>query len=128
MKYLYPVLSSDQFASWLYQSSWWLALSVAGVLALTIGLILVFGRGKGKKSSRPIASKDTYISAFGGEENILGKELKGSRIVLKLKDVNLVDQAKVKEAGVDGFILMSTQLTLVIKGDAKKVYETLFGE
>ncbi len=58
----------------------------------------------------------------------MGKELKGSRIVLKLKDVNLVDQAKVKEAGVDGFILMSTQLTLVIKGDAKKVYETLFGE
>ncbi len=128
MKYLYPVLSSDQFASWLYQSSWWLALSIAGVLALSIALILAFGRGKGKKTARPIASKETYISAFGGEDNILGKDLKGSRIVIKLKDVNLVDQPKIKEAGVDGFILMSTQLTLVIKGDAKKVYDTLFGE
>ncbi len=128
MKYPYIVLSSNQFASWLYESSWWLALSVAGLLALSIALILILGRNKGKKSRKPIASKETYFSAFGGEDNILGRELKGSRIVVKLKDANLVDQEKIKEAGVDGFILMSTQLTLVIKGDAKKVYETLFGE
>ena len=119
--------SSQEFSSWLASSSWWLALILAGCL-LIAALAIVLAGIKKKAPKKLIASKETYFEAFGGEENILGKELRGSRIVLKLKDASKVDQASVKKAGVYGFILMSNQLTLVIKGDAKEVYFTLFGE
>ena len=119
--------SSQEFSSWLASSSWWLALILAGCL-LIAALAIVLAGIKKKAPKKLIASKETYFEAFGGEENILGKELRGSRIVLKLKDASKVDQASVKQAGVDGLILMSNQLTLVIKGDAKEVYFTLFGE
>ena len=119
--------SSHEFSSWLASSSRWLALILAGCL-LIAALAIVLAGIKKKTPKKLIASKETYFEAFGGEENILGKELRGSRIVLKLKDASKVDQASVKKAGVDGFILMSNQLTLVIKGDAEEVYFTLFGE
>ena len=119
--------SSQEFSSWLASSSWWLALILAGCL-LIAALAIVLAGIKKKAPKKLIASKETYFEAFGGEENILGKELRGSRIVLQLKGASKVDQASVKKAGVDGFILMSNQLTLVIKGDAKEVYFTLFGE
>ena len=119
--------SSQEFSSWLASSSWWLALILAGCL-LIAALAIVLAGIKKKAPKKLIASKETYFEAFGGEENILDKELRGSRIVLKLKDASKVDQASVKKAGVDGFILMSNQLTLVIKGDAEEVYFALFGE
>ena len=67
------------------------------------------------------------LSALGGEENVLSKELKGSRIVLRLADYSKVDKQKLLEVGVDGFIEMEDKLTLVLKGDSEKVYKAIFG-
>lgn len=119
--------SIQQFASWLSSSSWWLALVLVGLLLVAIILVLLTGRGK-KEPKRQLASKDTYLACFGGEENIVDKKLVGSRIAITLKDTTVVDQEKLKEAGVDAFILMSDRLTLVAKGDAKDLYFILFGE
>lgn len=126
-----PVLmgneSTQQFASWLASSAWWLALLFASLLLIAVILALVTGKKK-KGSKRKLASKDTYLACFGGEENIVDKKLVGSRIAITLKDASIVDQEKLKEAGVDAFILMSNRLTLVTKGEAKDLYFILFGE
>ena len=119
--------SIQKFASWLSSSSWWLALILVGLLILAIVLVIVTGKSK-KEPKRQLASKDTYIACFGGESNIVDKKLVGSRIAITLKDTTIVDQEKLKEAGVDAFILMSNRLTLVAKGDAKDLYFILFGE
>ena len=119
--------SIQKFASWLSSSSWWLALILVGLLILAIVLVIITGKSK-KEPKRQLASKDTYIACFGGESNIVDKKLVGSRIAITLKDTSLVDQEKLKEAGVDAFILMSNRLTLVAKGDAKDLYFILFGE
>ncbi len=119
--------SIQQFASWLSSSSWWLALILVGVLLIAIIIVIVTGKNK-KEPKRQLASKDTYIACFGGEDNIVDKKLVGSRIAITLKDTTIVDQDKLKEAGVDAFILMSNRLTLVAKGDAKELYFILFGE
>ena len=119
--------STQQFASWLASSSWWLALILVGLLAIVIVLVILTGKGK-KKEKRQLASKDTYLSCFGGEANIVDKKLVGSRIAITLKDTSIVDQEKLKSAGVDAFILMSNRLTLVAKGDAQELYFILFGE
>ncbi len=119
--------SIQKFASWLSSSSWWLALILVGLLILAIVLVVVTGKSK-KEPKRQLASKDTYLACFGGEDNIVDKKLVGSRIAITLKDTTIVDQEKLKEAGVDAFILMSNRLTLVAKGDAKDLYFILFGE
>ena len=119
--------SIQKFASWLASSSWWLALILVGVLLIAIILVIITGKSK-KEPKRQLASKDTYIACFGGEDNIVDKKLVGSRIAITLKDTTIVDQEKLKEAGVDAFILMSNRLTLVAKGDAKELYFILFGE
>lgn len=103
----------------------YLALGVVAlilVVALAILLPYFLKKGKGK-----IASKGEYLSALGGEENVLSKELKGSRIVLRLADYSKVDKQKLLEVGVDGFIEMEDKLTLVLKGDSEKVYKAIFG-
>lgn len=106
----------------------YLALGVVAlilVVALAILLPYFLKKGKGKKGK--IASKGEYLSALGGEENVLSKELKGSRIVLHLADYSKVDKQKLLEVGVDGFIEMEDKLTLVLKGDSEKVYKAIFG-
>ncbi|MBO8426694.1 MAG: hypothetical protein IAC61_05210 [Firmicutes bacterium] len=106
----------------------YLALGVVAlilIVALAILLPYFLKKGKGKKGK--IASKGEYLSALGGEENVLSKELKGSRIVLRLADYSKVDKQKLLEAGVDGFIEMEDKLTLVLKGDSEKVYKAIFG-
>lgn len=106
----------------------YLALGVVAlilVVALAILLPYFLKKGKGKKGK--IASKGEYLSALGGEENVLNKELKGSRIVLRLADYSKVDKQKLLEVGVDGFIEMEDKLTLVLKGDSEKVYKAIFG-
>lgn len=108
----------------------YLALGVAAliiIVALAILFPYYLKRKKGKPAPRLI-DKTAYVTALGGAENILSKELKGSRIVLRLADNSKVDKEKLKEAGVDGFILMSDKLTLVLKGDAEAAYKTIFGE
>lgn len=106
----------------------YLALGVVALIliaALAILLPYFLKKGKGKKGK--IASKGEYLSALGGEENVLSKELKGSRIVLRLADYSKVDRQKLLEVGVDGFIEMEDKLTLVLKGDSEKVYKAIFG-
>lgn len=106
----------------------YLALGVVAlilIVALAILLPYFLKKGKGKKTK--IASKGEYLSALGGEENVLSKELRGSRIVLRLADYSKIDRQKLLEAGVDGFIEMEDKLTLVLKGDSEKVYKAIFG-
>ena len=76
---------------------------------------------------KKLASKSEYLDALGGETNIIEKELRGSRIVLRLADYSKLDKEKLKEAGVDGFIMMSDKLTLVIKGSTEEAYKVIFG-
>lgn len=109
--------------------SWVIAIAV-GVVCLVAVFLLVFSivRKKRKQIAQIKAgeTKNEYLLALGGPDNILSKELKGSRIVLELADYEAVDREKLKEAGVSGFIMMSSKLTLVISGNAKEVYELLF--
>ena len=129
----------DSANDFLAANAWWMALIAAGLIAAVIVIIILSGRKrKAKKADEPAkkkvdyrnkaAVKSSYFEALGGEDNILEKKIDGSRISLKLKDYSLIDKEKIKEAGVDGFIMMSNKLYLVVKSDAAKVYKILFGE
>ena len=130
-------MNNTSFNDFLSQNAWWLALIAAGLIAIAIMLIVLSGlkKKKAKGQSKPKinykdkeAVKSSYFLALGGEENLIEKSIEGSRIKLRLQDYSLLDEEKLKEAGVDGFIQMSDKLYLVVRNDAAKVYSILFGE
>ena len=125
-KRMLPLFDASSVDRFLKENAWWMALAVLAVLALVVALLLLF-KPKKKPAPRPV-EKSAYLSAMGGEENIVSHLRKGSRIELVLKDYSLLDKERLKAAGVDSFILMSNKLTLVIQGDAERVEKTLFGE
>ncbi|MCQ2798338.1 MAG: hypothetical protein MJ220_00430 [Bacilli bacterium] len=111
----------------LLKNLWWM---IAIAVLIAIGAFFLIEALLAKKKKNPkvkIATKSEYLLALGGEDNILEKELKGSRIVVKLTDYSKVDEEKLKEAGVTGFIKMSDKLTLVIKDKAEVAYQVIFG-
>ena len=122
-------LSVKEFNDFLRENSLWLSLVVVLVIAFIVAVIvlLVIAK-KEKREAKPkrIIDGSAYITALGGSENIISHSLVRSRIVLELSDYDRVDKEKLKEAGVDGFIMMSNKLTLVIKGDAEKVNQAIF--
>ncbi|MDY6392793.1 MAG: hypothetical protein SPL80_08165 [Bacilli bacterium] len=123
--------ASQDFNQFLKDNALWLCLGIIGIiiLVLAITVIIALARRKKKLKDGPkkrIINASAYISALGGADNIVSHELMRSRIVLVLKNYDIVDKEKLKEAGVDGFIMMSDKLTLVIQGDAAKVNAAIF--
>jgi phosphotransferase system IIB component len=105
---------------------WWIILiGVAGLIGLYFLFSFVFRKKKAAKKAAKIDS-NKYLSALGGAENVLSHELVGSRIVVSLKDYNKINRPLLEEAGVTGFIEKSDKLTLVIKTNAKAVYDAIF--
>ena len=123
--------TAKEFNDFLKGSSIWIAIGIAAfilVLLLVVLIVVLVKRKKGDSTPHHRIVASEYIEALGGLDNILSHSLVRSRIVLVLKDYDLVNKEKLKEAGVDGFIMMSDKLTLVIKGDADKVNAAIFPE
>ena len=123
--YLYVL----DFNSFLNQNALYLALGVVGLLIVVLLLCFFLSKKNGKKEPSKIrGNKSEYIDSFGGNDNLVDYKLIGSRIEVHLKDYSKLDKEKLKSAGVDGCILMSNKLTLVLKGDAKEVYKKIFND
>ncbi len=123
--YLYVL----DFNSFLKQNALYLALGVVGLIIVVLLLCFFLSKKNGKKEPSKIrGNKSEYIDSFGGSDNLVDYKLIGSRIEVHLKDYSKLDKEKLKSAGVDGFILMSNKLTLVLKGDANEVYKKIFND
>ena len=120
----------SEFNTFLKENALWLALAFAGVIVVVLAVVLIVSlrhrKGKAPKKEKRVIDASAYVTALGGSENIVSHVLQRSRIVLELKDYEAVDKEKLKEAGVDSFIMMSNKLTLVIKGDAEAVNKAIF--
>ena len=64
---------------------------------------------------------DQIIELVGGIENIEESTVRGSRISLVLKNISLVKDEELKTLGVNGVIIMSSKVTLVVGDDASKL-------
>ena len=123
--------SQIDFNQFLKDNALYLALGVAGVILIILLIVILRStknRKDGDKGGKKKIDGSAYIEALGGADNIVSHSLMRSRIVLTLKNYDIVDKEKLKEAGVDSFIMMSDKLTLVIKGDAEKVNAAIFPE
>ena len=83
---------------------------------------------KKEKKKEIQVSTNEYLEALKGRENILSYRLKGSRIEVCLKDYQSIDMEKLRSINGASAILMSNKLTLVVDGDATKIYKQIFEE
>ena len=104
----------------------YIAIGVAVLILIAILLIVLLSKKKKKISKQDaIIDANEWLNALGGKENIIEKSATGSRLVLKLDDVNKIDEAKLKELGVTNILKMSNKITLVFEDQAEAVLNQL---
>ena len=114
----------DDFNAFLKNYALWIALSLVGVIAIVVFLILFLNRKK-KKPTVKIADKSLWVEALGGNENIVSSEAFGSRLVVVLNDKTKMDKEALKGLGVTNFIEMSNKITLLLEDKAELVKQEL---
>lgn len=108
--------------------AFYIALGVAIAIIIAIVLIIIFSkRNKKPKVSKQDVIIDTneWLDALGGRDNILEKSATGSRLVVKLKEPEKIDEEKLKELGVSNILKMSNKITLVFEDQAEAILSQL---
>lgn len=127
-----PTTNQKDFNDFLRDNALWMCLIIVSVILAVLFIVFLIAMHRRKKKAKQVAKREinvtAYMKALGGAENIISHSLVRSRIILELKDYDLVNKEELKKAGVDGFIMMSNKLTLVIQGDAELVNKAIFGE
>ena len=78
---------------------------------------------KKNKDKNINSTYDEIILNLGGKENIVEMTARGSRLSIVLKDNSLINIDALKNIGVEGVIVMTSKVTLVIGEDALKLKE-----
>ncbi len=109
-----------------------LTYTIIGIVLLVIAIvcIILFFALKKKRSLKKedISICKNVIEFLGGKDNIISLENKSSRLVIVLKDANLMNEEELKNIGVSSILKMTSKITLVIGSIAeeiKKYYESL---
>ena len=107
----------------------YIAFGLAGIVFITVLVFFLISLSKRTKEAikpQPVAvNKSEILEALGGRDNIVSKQIAGSRVAVVLKDYSLINEAQLKEVGVASFIKMSNKITLVIKGDSSSFFKAL---
>ena len=115
--------------------NWGIPISfiAAGIVFLVVLVFFIIAMVKRKRNPEMMIQKphtmveaNNILSGLGGAENILAHSLNGSRIVLVLKNYDLVNEEILNSNGIDTIIRMSNKITLVSKTDSSKIYKNMF--
>lgn len=112
------------FNDFIKNNALWIALIVLGIIVTITVVIIVTSLKKNKEKERAKEVEDILLTSLGGKDNIDSYELKGTRIVIKLKDFNLLNEEKLNDLNVS-YIKMSDKITIVSKNDSKKLSKLL---
>lgn len=111
---------SNWFVSW-----GWIVLIVV-IALIVIGVIIsIFLKKKNQRVEKEESEKLNleFLSIFGGKDNIISCEAKGSRLVLVLKDYSKLDEEKLKINGVTSLIKATNKVTLIVGEKSKELEE-----
>ena len=106
----------------LLQNLWWIIL--LGVVVL-LGLIWVisFLISKNPKKRKGKVGDIDIFTYLGGKDNVLSFTVHGSRLIVKLKNKNLLQREKLKALGVKGFVEKEEDITIVLSNELKERYK-----
>lgn len=106
----------------LLQNLWWIILLVVVVLLGLIWLISFLISKNPKKRKGKVGDIDIF-TYLGGKDNVLSFTVHGSRIIVKLKNKNLLQREELKALGVKGFVEKEEDITIVLSNELKERYK-----
>lgn len=104
---------------------------VLGLVGLITYLCIHFSKGKiknreEKKESEVYVQKTSQVAQiFGGKENIISIEIRGSRVVVNVKTTNRIDPKKLDEEGLKGSIIMGQKVMFPVGSQAEEFAKDL---
>lgn len=104
---------------------------VLGLVGLITYLFIHFSKGKiknreEKKESEVYVQKTSQVAQiFGGKENIISIEIRGSRVVVNVKTTNGIDPKKLDEEGLKGSIIMGQKVMFPVGSQAEEFAKDL---
>lgn len=106
----------------LLQNLWWIILLGVVVLLGLIWLISFLISKNPKKRKGKVVDIDIF-TYLGGKDNVLSFTVHGSRIIVKLKNKNLLQREELKALGVKGFVEKEEDITIVLSNELKERYK-----
>lgn len=106
----------------LLQNLWWIILLGVVVLLGLIWLISFLISKNPKKRKGKVGDIDIF-TYLGGKDNVLSFTVHGSRLIVKLKNKNLLQREELKALGVKGFIEKEEDITIVLSNELKERYK-----
>ena len=107
-----------------------IGLVAGGLLLVVCVIVLVICLNKSNKKRNIEENRkqnSEFLNYFGGNENIISCESKGSRLILILKDYSLLNEEKLKENGISSMIKATNKVTLIV-GEKSKELEKFIEE
>lgn len=104
---------------------------VLGLVGLITYLCIHFSKGKiknreEKKESEVYVQKTSQVAQiFGGKENIISIEIRGSRVVVNVKTTNGIDPKKLDAEGLKGSIIMGQKVMFPVGSQAEEFAKDL---
>lgn len=106
----------------LLQNLWWIILLGVVVLLGLIWLISFLISKNPKKRKGKVGDIDIF-TYLGGKDNVLSFTVHGSRLIVKLKNKNLLQREELKALGVKGFVEKEEEITIVLSNELKERYK-----
>lgn len=104
---------------------------VLGLVGLITYLCIHFSKEKiknreEKKESEVYVQKTSQVAQiFGGKENIISIEIRGSRVVVNVKTTNGINPKKLDEEGLKGSIIMGQKVMFPVGSQAEEFAKDL---
>lgn len=106
----------------LLQNLWWIILLGVVVLLGLIWLISFLISKNPKKRKGKVGDIDIF-TYLGGKDNVLSFTVHRSRLIVKLKNKNLLQREELKALGVKGFVEKEEDITIVLSNELKERYK-----
>lgn len=106
----------------LLQNLWWIIILGVVVLLGLIWLISFLISKNPKKRKGKVGDIDIF-TYLGGKDNVLSFTVHGSRLIVKLKNKNLLQREELKALGVKGFVEKEEEITIVLSNELKERYK-----
>ena len=107
-------------------------LSVTGALLIGIGvLLIVYSHSKKRENVKKVEhapiviDNNSWLASLGGKANIKEVSLKGSRLIVRLENKQLLDKNALHDLGASSIIESEDKITIVLRSDGEKVLNLL---
>ena len=105
-------------------------IPIAILIILAIVLRIKNGVKKGKTEEKEVDNEQrlVFLEAFGGEDNFINAALERIKVIVKVKDPDLIQGEKLQELGAKGVLIVGNEVRCSFGDRAEYVYKTLSSE